>query len=239
MKILITGGDGRFCSELKKYFFGKNIFYKNKKDFDIKNFNKIFKLLKKLKINILIHTAALSRPMILHEKFIEKSIDTNIIGTCNLVKACKKLKIKIIYFSTSYVYPCRKGNYKESDFLYPINNYAWSKLGGEAAVHMYKNSLILRIAMTEYPFLHKAAFNNAKCNFLYHFQFAKILPKILKYKGILNIGGKSMNIYKFAKKTNPNVRPIYINKKIKFPKDSSMNVLKLTKILGKHPSKIN
>ena len=24
-----------------------------------------------------------------------------------------------------------------------LNNYAWSKLGGEAAVQMYKNSLIL------------------------------------------------------------------------------------------------
>ena len=33
-----------------------------------------------------------------------------------------------------------KGNYKETDFLMPWNNYGWSKLGGECAVQMYKNS---------------------------------------------------------------------------------------------------
>ena len=45
----------------------------------------------------------------------------NIIGTANIVRACTKLKIKLIYFSTNYVYPCKKGNYKETDPLMPIN----------------------------------------------------------------------------------------------------------------------
>ena len=56
--------------------------------------------------------------------------------------------IKLIYFSTNYVYPGSKGNYKETDSLLPVNNYAWSKLGGEASVQLYKNSLILRVCMT-------------------------------------------------------------------------------------------
>ena len=43
---------------------------------------------------------------------IDLSIQTNIIGTANVVRACKKLNIKLIYFSTNYVYPCKKGNYK-------------------------------------------------------------------------------------------------------------------------------
>jgi dTDP-4-dehydrorhamnose reductase len=38
------------------------------------------------------------------KKISNKSIDLNIIGTSNLVKVCNKFKIKIIYFSTSYVY---------------------------------------------------------------------------------------------------------------------------------------
>ena len=97
------------------------------------------------KIDILIHLAGLSRPMIRHEKNISDSINGNIIGTANVVKACAKENVKIIYFSTSYVYPGTKGNYKETDSLLPVNNYAWSKLGGEACVHLYNNSLILRI----------------------------------------------------------------------------------------------
>ena len=81
--------------------------------------------------------------MKIHEKNISKSINLNIIGTCKLVNIASKFKIKIIYLSTSYVYPGNKGNYKEDDPLKPWNNYSWSKLGGECAVQMYKNSLIL------------------------------------------------------------------------------------------------
>ena len=140
--------------------------------------------------------------MSIHEKNINLSIDLNIIGTANLVKVCSKYRIKIIFLSTSYLYPGVKGNYKEEDPLLPWNNYGWSKLGAESAVQMYKNSLIIRACMTEKPFLHKYAFNNVKCNFIFHDEFIKIFLKVLKFKGILNIGGKSQTIYSFAKKYN-------------------------------------
>ena len=110
----------------------------------------------------------------------EKSIDLNIIGTANITKICSELKIKLIYFSTNYVYPGIKGNYSETDSLLPVNNYAWSKLGGECSVQLYKDSLILRVCMTERPFLHKKAFINVKSSFMYHDEVAKILFKLLK-----------------------------------------------------------
>ena len=56
--------------------------------------------------------------MKLHNENIEKSIKINIIGTSNLVLECEKLNIKIIYFSTNYVYPGKKGNYKELPHCY-------------------------------------------------------------------------------------------------------------------------
>ena len=92
-----------------------------------------------------------------------------------------------------------KGNYSESDPLLPVNNYAWSKLGGEASAQLYKNSLILRICMTEKPFVHKKAFANVKNSFLYQDDVAKILFKLLDKKGIINVGGKTKYIYDFAK----------------------------------------
>ena len=55
------------------------------------------------------------------------------------------------------MYMRAKGNYKENSPLKPINNYVWSKLGGECAVQMYKNSLILRLSITERPFNYKIA----------------------------------------------------------------------------------
>ena len=79
--------------------------------------------------------------MDVHKKNITKSINTNIIGTANIVKACQKNNIKLIYFSTNYVYQGIKGNYSETDPVLPINNYAISKFGGECSVQMYENSL--------------------------------------------------------------------------------------------------
>ena len=88
--------------------------------------------------------------------------------------------------------------HKENDSLLPTNNYAWSKLGGECAVQMYKNSLILRICMTEKPFAYKKAFSNMKTNFMFHEDLAKNLFKLIKYNGVINVGGKTQSIYNFA-----------------------------------------
>ena len=232
-KILITGGNSRFCYFLKKNFNNKNVIYSDKKKLNILDYPKLIKVLRKKKIKVLIHVAALSRPMQIHEKKIENSIMINIVGTANIVRACYKLKIKLIYFSTNYVYPCKRGNYKETDPLMPINNYGWSKLGGECAVQMLKGSLILRLALTDFPFSYKKAIKNAYSSFIFNKDFAKILPSLINKTGIINIGGKRQSIYHFAKKSNPKIKPMMINKYSKFPKDSSLNVKRFSQILKK------
>lgn len=232
-KIVVTGGSGRFGSILKKTKTRYKIFYPSSKELNILNLKKIDSYLKKKKPKTLIHLAGLSRPMKLHVENINKSIDLNIIGTSNIVKACNSNNVKLVYVSTNYVYPGVKGNYSEQDCLLPTNNYAWSKLGGEAAVHLFKNSLILRVCMTEKPFVHKEAFSNVKTSFAYHEDVAKIIFKILNYKGIINIGGKSQYIYDFAKKDNRYVKKKYLKRsdKSEIPLDSSISILKLKKIL--------
>ena len=60
----------------------------------------------------------LSRPMDIHDKFISKSIDINIIGTANVVKVCSEFNIKLIYFSTGYVYPGKRVTIKKQMLLY-------------------------------------------------------------------------------------------------------------------------
>ena len=202
VKIVFTGGNGRFGSVLKKIKTKYKVYFPSRNQLDITNFKKAENYIKKIKPKFLIHAAALSRPMEIHDKNIIKSIDTNIIGTSNIVKVCSKLKIKLIYFSTNYIYPSKSGNYNERDPLLPRNTYGWSKLGGETAVQMYKNSLILRICMTEKPFIHKKAFANMRTNFMFHEDIAKNLFKLINLKGIINVGGKSQSIYNFAKKSN-------------------------------------
>ena len=228
-KIIITGGNGRFASTLKQSKLKLNFIFPSKNQLNILKISSIKNFIKKHKPKYLLHCAALSRPMDLHETFISKSIDINIIGTANVVKVCSELNIKLIYFSTGYVYPGIKGNYKETDAVLPINNYAYSKLGGECAVKMYKNSLILRLTMCEKPFLHKKAFHDIETNFIYHDDVIKMLPKILDKTGILNVGGKTQSVYNFAKITNKNIKKMS-GKKF-FPPKPSMDISKLQKII--------
>ena len=231
--ILVTGGEGRFAKILKKNNKSLKLYFATKKECNILNIKSLEKIVKKLKPKIILHCAGLSRPMDIHEKNIEKSIDLNIIGTSNLVKICKKNNLKIIYFSTGYVYEGTKGNYSENDPVKPFNNYALSKFGGECAVAMYKNSLILRITMTQKPFLHKKAFSNIKSNFMFHEELVEILPKIINQKGILNIGGKSQSIYAFAKRYNSKVERIFAKKNNNLPRNQTMNLAKLHKAIKK------
>ncbi len=226
-KIIITGSDSRFGKILKK--LNNKFIFTNKKQLNILSPSSISKNFKKHKPTHVLHLAGLSRPMSAHNKNIVKSIDLNIIGTCNLVKEASKHKIKIIYLSSSYVYPGLKGNYKEEDALKPWNNYAWSKLGGECAVQMYKNSLVIRLCMTEKPFVHKKAYANVKSNFIYQEDAAKIILKILNKKGIVNVGGPSQTIYKFAKKDNKKIKKIF--SKGEFPKRTDMKLIKLKKMI--------
>ena len=226
LKVIVTGSDGRFGKILQK--LNNKFIFKNKKQLNILFPSSIRKNLNKYKPTHILHLAGLSRPMKIHDQNIRKSIDLNIIGTCNLVKEASKLGVKVIYLSTSYVYPGNKGNYSEDDPLKPWNNYSWSKLGGECAVQMYKNSLILRACMTQKPFLHKNAYANVKSNFIYHEDIIKKFLKVLNKKGVYNIGGKNQTIYNFAKKDNPNIKKK--NSSGEFPLKQDMNLGKLNKI---------
>ena len=230
-KIIFTGGSGKFGKVFKKFFSNKSyILYPSSKIFDITNIKKMEKFIKKIKPKFIVHAAAISRPMELHEKNIINSINTNIIGTSNIVNICQKYNIKLIYFSTNYVYPSKKGNYKEDNPVLPINNYAWSKMGGECAVQMLKNSLILRICMTEKPFLYKYAYTNLKTNFMFHEDLAKVFFKLINKKGIINVGGPTQSVYNFAKNNNKKTKKkVLKNIKSKLPLNSTMNVNKFKK----------
>ena len=227
-KIIVTGGDGRFAKVLKNAQLGLNFIFPTKVQLNITKNSSIESYIKKHKPKYLIHCAALSRPMNIHDKNISKSIDINIIGTANIVKACSDFNVKLIYFSTGYVYPGLKGNYKETDGVLPINNYAWSKLGGECSVAMYKNSLILRITMCEKPFIHKKAFYDIETNFIYQEDVAKIIPKIIDEIGIINIGGKTQSVYNFVRASNKDIKKTS-GKKL-FPPRPSMNISKFKKL---------
>ena len=103
------------------------------------------------------------------------------------------------------------------------------KIGGECAVQMYSNSLVVRLCMTERPFIHKKAYANVKSNFIFQDEAAKLLIKIINKKGIINLGGPSKTIYNFAKKYDNKIKKIF--SKGEFPQRTDMNLKKLRKII--------
>ena len=97
--IVVTGGSGRFAQELKKIKCKYNFIFRSKNQLNILSISSIRKNIKNFKPDCILHLAGLSRPMSIHNKNIQKSIDLNIIGTANLVKICSERNIKTVSYT--------------------------------------------------------------------------------------------------------------------------------------------
>lgn len=232
-KILFTGGRGLLGSEFKK--IAPKILYPTHKEFNIVNYKSLEKYLKDNNVSEIIHAAAfISPPKV--EKDPLLALETNILGTLNLVKLCIKYNIKIIYINTDYVFKGDKGNYKEEDPVYPVNKYAWSKLGGECAVRMYDNSLIIRTTFGPNEFPYDKAFIDQWTSREKVSVVAKLIYSLVKKNatGVYNVGGKRKTVFNYAKKVSPNKIIGKLSIKdvpFKVPKDTSLNCNKQNKLL--------
>ena len=152
--ILITGGAGYIGSHIvellvkakanviiydnlvtgfKKLINKKAKFIKG----DIKNLKKLREVIQKNKIVSIIHLAAYLN-ISESETNKKKYYKNNILGTLNLVKACKNSHVKTIIFSSSCsVYGSVKGSVNEKHSLSPQSYYAYTKLKGENILKKY------------------------------------------------------------------------------------------------------
>ena len=233
-KIIISGGEGNLAKEIIKVNKNNKIYSLSKKYLDVTNPAQLDTFISNIKPDIFIHAGALTRPMDKHVNYPDISIKSNIIGTSNVVLSCLKYNVKLIYISTDYVYPCIDGNYSEKDALLPVNEYAWSKLGGECAVKLYKNPLILRMALCQKPFPHPKALADITKSYIYMDKAANIILNLLDETGIINVGGKPQSPYEFIKSNNPKIQKTFLKdiKNVKMGKNSSLNISKMEKILN-------
>lgn len=230
MRILITGGRGKLAQAICSVNQEHTLFQIGKDELDIRNQADIISYLLAIQPECVIHTAAITKPMITHEQNPCNSIDVNIIGTANLAIVCQHYKVKLVYISTDYIYPGTDGNYKETDPVLPFTNYGWSKLGGECAVRMIDNYLIIRLCLCNYPFEHKYAFDDMIKNYIYEKDAARIILQILDQTGIINVGGPSQSVYDFVKIDNPNIKPRHTKYFKEIPLNTSMSLDKLNAI---------
>tara|TARA_B100000963_G_scaffold361888_1_gene400575 strand:+ start:3677 stop:4666 length:990 start_codon:yes stop_codon:yes gene_type:complete len=163
MKVLITGGAGFIGSHLvdflvKKKHIKKVIVIDNIKDGSLKNlknsskskkfsfYKKDIRNFKKIKnifkgVDVVFHLAALSDVVPSIEEPIEY-LDTNIMGTVNVLEAMRKNHVKkIIYAASSSCYGIpKKYPTNENSKINPLYPYAFSKNIGEQTIQHWSKT---------------------------------------------------------------------------------------------------
>ena len=96
-RLLISGGEGRFASEIINSNTEYDIYAPSKSEMDISDIHSIRRAIYKFNPDIFLHPAALTRPMLKHVDYPELSIGLNIIGTSNVCLACIERGKKLVY----------------------------------------------------------------------------------------------------------------------------------------------
>lgn len=224
-KLIMTGGSGLLGTEIKKSL--PQINFPSSEDFNVTNYEQMESYIKLGDYNMLLHAAAFTSPPKVDRDPL-KVIEVNIIGTATVVKLCMKYDLKLVYVSTDYVFKGDKGNYREDDPVYPINKYAWSKLGGECAVRMYDNSLIVRTTFGPNVFPYEKAFIDQWTSRESVSVIAKKIISLLDkdIKGVIHVGGKRKTVYEYAKSLDESrdIKQLSVNEvSFKVPIDTSLN----------------
>lgn len=151
MKILVTGGNGFVGTETIKLLKeqGHTCFSYDLMDgFDIKDFNQLDARVSIEKPDRVLHLAAIAR-FADADKDPKLAVETNVIGTANVVAVAKKYHIPLVYSSTGSVYmPITDytGTIKE-DWVGKGNSvYGCTKYQGELYVKEHNPHIILRYA---------------------------------------------------------------------------------------------
>lgn len=147
--ILLTGASGRLGQAILNSGLFSGVLSPARHILDITEPESMRIFFETNAVDGIIHCAALTDMVECEENPI-KAIETNIIGTCNLLRevlrqeSAQQKRIRFIYISTDAVYSGTRGDYSEEGETIPYNRYGWTKLGAECAVRMLSDYCIIR-----------------------------------------------------------------------------------------------
>jgi len=211
-KILLLGATGKLGKHLVNQinYLKINLTTPTHKECPIEDYNKLYNNIVKQKPNIIIHAAGYVNTEGC-EKNKQRCLDSNVLGTFNIVKICRSLNIRLIFISSEYVFSGEEKEYTINSKVNPKNTYGISKVCGEFIVKTLDNYLVIRspfIRDTKFPY--EYAFQDQFTSRQYIHQ---IVDKILNLSlsnniGIKHIVGKYQSVYDLAKQSKPDVKPI-------------------------------
>ncbi len=148
MRVLIAGYPGQLSKAIIAELIRNNIVFLAPPhyDFDITNNYQINNMISAFKPDVIINCAAYNS--VEHaEEDMDEAINVNYKAVEYLVREAENNKIKLVHFSTDYVFDGSKNSlYIETDKPNPLNLYGKSKLAGENEVLSYDNSLVFRLS---------------------------------------------------------------------------------------------
>jgi len=158
-KLLITGGSGFVGGHLINQSNGKwrvtTNYHKHQIDLpgcewmhlDLKDTDKVAKVLEHVQPNVVLHLAALSN-LDFCEQHQDIAYATNVEATAFLAEWCQNASVRLVFLSSDMVYDGEKGNYCESDAVGPLGVYAQTKVRGEDEIRTRcRNHVIVRTAL--------------------------------------------------------------------------------------------
>jgi len=140
VKILITGASGQVGMDLKAVLCKENqVFSFNKNQLDVTNLHQVFSTVHSIRPEVIIHAGAYTK---VDEAEVNQDLAfrINTFGTRNVTVAAERIRSKVLYISTDYVFDGKKdGSLHEFDQTGPISVYGKSKLAGEEMVKTLTN----------------------------------------------------------------------------------------------------
>ena len=147
MKILVTGANGQLGQEFKNNISKSDhkFYFTDINELDIINKNHVLNYVSDNQIELIINCAAYTN---VDKSEINKNlaIKVNSEAVKNLIEICEEKKLKMIHFSTDYVYNSNKiSPIKEDSNINPLNYYGVSKREGEKIIEKSSSdSIIIR-----------------------------------------------------------------------------------------------
>ena len=140
MKILVLGENGQLGRSIKKSFVNAKLtdqyIFIGRNDLDLSDSKKVSNFFKDKHFDLIINCSAYTA-VDKAESDIEIANRINHLAVKQIAKIANTKKIKVIHFSTDYVFDGKKQEpYTESDKPNPINIYGKTKLAGEQALQL-------------------------------------------------------------------------------------------------------
>ena len=144
MRILLLGHKGMLGSDLLLKFSREHeIIGMDKEEIDIVSISECKKAIEEIRPDIVVNAAAFTN-VDCCETAKEDCFAVNAEAVKNIAGACRNKNIRIVHFSTDYVFDgTAKEPYKEDDKCNPINVYGESKLAGERYLQSLSDNYLL------------------------------------------------------------------------------------------------